>query len=985
MSPNHIKGSGRNAGRMPSMTSPSEESSFLSAQNAAFIGDLLARFRADPASVDASWRAFFAALADGEAEPAGPSWGNGHAANGSSLNGWAEAFALELPAEIATPARSAPQAVPAAAPGIDAIRRAALDTQRAIQLIRAYRVRGHLLADLDPLGLVVRKSHPDLDPASFGFTDADMDRPIFIDGQLGLDRPTLRQILDRLRATYCGYIGVEYLHIQDPAQRAWIQDRIELIDNRTEFTVTGKRAIYERLAAGEVFEHFLNLKYTGTKRFGLDGGEAMIPALEQVMKRGGQLGLEEIVIGMAHRGRLNVLASVMQKPFAAIFSEFQGNPANPEDVQGSGDVKYHLGTSDDRDFDGKTIHLSLTANPSHLECVDPVVIGKVRAKQMQRRDEDRIAVMPLLIHGDAAFAGQGVVAETLMLSELKGYRVGGTFHFIINNQIGFTTSPAYSRSGPYCTDVAKAVQAPIFHVNGDRPEAVVHVCRIATEFRQRFKKDVVVDMFCYRRFGHNEGLEPTFTQPAMYRTIATHKTTRALYAEQLAAEGVLPVEEAEAVRRRLTARLEQEFEAAQSYKPNKADWLGGVWSGFTIAEEGDRRGKTGISEETFHEIGSALTRVPARFNLHSKVARLFRQKDEMMATGRGIDWATAEALAFGALLVEGVPVRLSGQDSGNGTFSQRHAVLFDQDTDERYVSLNHIRPGQAALEVHDSPLSEFAVLGFEYGHSLAEPRALTIWEAQFGDFANGAQVIIDQFISSGEQKWLRMSGLVMLLPHGYEGQGPEHSSGRIERFLQQSAEDNWQIVNPTTPANYFHVLRRQIRRDFRKPLVVFTPKSLLRHKECVSDLDLFVNGSTFHRVLHETGVDLAPDAEIRRVVLCSGKVYYDLKKERDERGLRDVTILRFEQLFPFPRKPLRAELERFPNADIVWCQEEPQNQGAWYFVDRRIEALLAEIDHPGAKRPVYVGRPEAAAPATGLLRRHNQEQAKIVDRALTIG
>ncbi len=972
------------------MGSPSEQSSFLFAPNADFIAELHERYRADPASVDESWRAFFAGLGEGEADAdTGPSWSpqNG-AIPAVRLNGLGEAFALEAPTEApakgAKPGKAPAAPAAAVAPDADAIRRAAHDTLRAMQLIRAYRVRGHLLADLDPLGLTVHsKPHPDLDPATYGFTEADMERPIYVAGQLGLDTPTLRQIVTRLRATYCGHIGVEYMHIQDPAVRAWIQERIETIENRTEFTPAGKRAIYERLTAAETFERFLNVKYTGTKRFGLDGGEAMIPALEQVLKRGGQLGLEDVVVGMAHRGRLNTLTNVIGKPFTAIFSEFQGNPANPEDVQGSADVKYHLGTSSDREFDGHTIHLSLTANPSHLECVNPVVVGKVRAKQTQRRDEDRTAVLPLLIHGDAAFAGQGVVAETLMMSDLKGYRVGGTVHFVINNQIGFTTAPVYSRSGPYCTDVARTVQAPIFHVNGDDPEAVVHASRIAIEFRQEFGHDVVVDMFCYRRFGHNEGDEPAFTQPLMYKTIAQHASVRELYAKQLVEEGLLTAESAEGIVRDFQKHLEEAFQAATSYKPNKADWLGGAWSGLTAAVGDDRRGATAAPDALLREVGQAISTVPAGINVNPKVVRQLKAKAQMIETGRDIDWATAEALAFGTLVAEGIPVRLSGQDSGRGTFSQRHSVLVDQETEERYVPLNHIREGQATFEVHDSPLSEFAVLGFEYGYSLAEPMALTLWEAQFGDFANGAQTIIDQFISSGEQKWLRMSGLVMLLPHGYEGQGPEHSSARIERYLQQSAEDNWQVVNLTTPANYFHALRRQMHRDFRKPLVVFTPKSLLRHKECVSTLADFSNGSTFHRVLGETA-ELVAGESVRRVVICSGKVYYDLRKEREERGLKDVAIIRLEQMFPFPRKTLGAELAKYPNAEVVWCQEEPENQGAWYFVDRKIEAALGEIKHRSA-RPRYAGRPEAAAPATGLLRRHNQEQAKLVDEALKAG
>ena len=958
------------------MANQTEQTSFLFAQNAAFITQLYTRYQRDPGSVDASWAAFFASLGDDAAsligDLDGPSWAprNGHAA----ANGAALAEPAAAPAAAAAPAGGVSD---------EQLRQATLDSIRALMLIRAYRVRGHLDANLDPLGLAKREPHPELDPRTYGFTEADMDRTIFINHVLGFESATLGQIYGRLRETYCGHIGVEYTHIQDPDQKAWLQERIEQIENQTDFTPRGRRAIYERLTATESFERFLNLKYTGTKRFGIDGGEAMVPALEQIMKRGGQLGLKEIVLGMAHRGRLNVLANVMGKPFTAIFSEFQGAPANPDDVQGSGDVKYHLGTSTDRDFDGNVIHLSLTANPSHLECVNPVVIGKVRAKQAQLGDTDRTQVMPVLLHGDAAFAGQGIVGETLMISELKGYRVGGTIHFIINNQIGFTTAPSFSRSGPYPTDVALMVQAPIFHVNGDDAEAVVHVARIATEFRQQFHKDVVIDMFCYRRFGHNEGDEPAFTQPLMYKAISGHPSTREIHGKRLVEDGVLKPGEPEKIVEDFHAHLESQYEAAAHYKPNQADWLGGVWSGMTTATGDERRGTTAITEEAFRTVGRALTRVPDGFNLNSKIARQLKAKAKMIESGQGLDWATAEALAFGTLVAEGVPVRLSGQDSGRGTFSQRHSVFVDQQTEERYLPLQNVSDGQALFEVHDSPLSEFAVLGFEYGYSLSEPKALVLWEAQFGDFANTAQVVFDQFISSGESKWLRMCGLVMLLPHGYEGQGPEHSSARLERFLQLSGEDNWQVVYPTTPANYFHVLRRQIHREFRKPLVVMTPKSLLRHKECVSGIEMFTNGSTFHRVLYED-VELDPPEKIRRVVLCTGKVYYDLKKARDERGIRDVTILRLEQLYPFPHKALKMEMvDKFPNADVVWCQEEPQNMGAWHYIDRRIEGLLEESGHK-TKRPLYAGRPEASSPATGLLRRHVEEQNKLVDEALTL-
>ncbi len=966
------------------MTTSALHTSFLAAHNAEFIANLYTRFRQDPGSVDASWSQFFADLDDDAksilAELTGASWAPTNGGNGTAAGDLADALLLDAPPPTGT---TATDRRPAAGPlDEEQLRRAVLDSIRALMLIRSHRVRGHLEAELDPLGLQKPVPHPELDPKTYGFTDQDWDRPIFIDNVLGLNRPTLRQIFTRLKATYCGSIGVEFMHIQDPEQKAWIQERIEQVENRTQFTDRGKLAIYERLTEAESFERFLHLKYVGTKRFGLDGAEVLVPALEQILKRGGQLGVKEIVIGMPHRGRLNVLANVLGKPFAAIFSEFQGTPAHPEDVQGSGDVKYHLGTSADRDFDGNVIHLSLTANPSHLEAVNPVVIGKVRAKQMQLADTERTQVMPVLMHGDAAFAGQGIVAETLALADLKGYRVGGTVHFIVNNQIGFTTSPGFARSGPYPTDVAKGVQAPIFHVNGDDAEAVIHVSRIAVEFRERFKTDVVVDIFCYRRFGHNEGDEPAFTQPLMYKAIAGHRSVREIYAEKLAAESLLSVEESKAIVDRFYQRLDREYEAATSYRPNQADWLGGAWSGLTLAKPGPRRGHTGVTADLLREVGEGLVRYPDGFALNSKIVRQLKAKHKAIQEGKGIDWATAEALAFGTLVREGIPVRLSGQDSGRGTFSQRHSVLVDQATEERYVPLNALAPDQATFEVHDSPLSEFGVLGFEYGFTLAEPQALVLWVAQFGDFTNGAQVMIDQFISSGEAKWLRMSGLVMLLPHGYEGQGPEHSSARLERFLTMSGEDNWQVVNCTTPANYFHALRRQIHRDFRKPLVVMTPKSLLRHKDCVSNIDMFIDDATFHRVLYED-VELAPKAEVKRVVLCSGKVYYDLRKVRDERGIKDITMLRLEQLYPFPDDVLREELAGYPNADVVWCQEEPANMGAWFFVDRRIERILRDIDHK-AGRPIYSGREEAAATATGLLRRHLAEQDLLVNRALDL-
>ena len=954
---------------------------FLSGANAEYISHLYTQYMRNKTGVDASWRQFFDGLNESEVsvlrELHGASWTPND--NRKEANGFS-------PVSSVAPAPQAANDAPKASAGSDpqAIRQAALDSIRALMLIRAYRARGHLLADLDPLGLKEITHHPELDPAHYGFSSSDLDRPIFINGVLGMETATIRQILDLLQATYCGKIGVEFMHLTDPEEKAWIQERIEAPRNQTDFTINGKRAILQRLIASECFEKFLHTKYVGTKRFGIDGGEALIPLMEQIMKRGGQMGLNEIVVGMAHRGRLNVLSNVMGKPFTAIFSEFQGQSSVPSDVLGSGDVKYHLGTSSDRDFDGNTIHLSLTANPSHLEFVNPVVIGKVRAKQIQKNDVENVQVMPILLHGDAAFAGQGIVAETLMISELPGYRVGGTMHIVINNQIGFTTTPKFGRSGPYCTDVAKMLAAPIFHVNGDDAEAVTHVARIATEFRQTFKKDVVIDMFCYRRFGHNEGDEPAFTQPLMYKAIKDHPSTREIYARQLVAENVITEDESKAMVDEFMKHLEEAFEATTSYKPNKADYLEGAWTGMKVASGDERRGETHVTDADLQNLGKLLSNVPDGFTANPKIVRLLGQKAKMFEEGKGVDWATAEALAFGTLLQQDYAIRLSGQDVGRGTFSHRHAILYDQNTEEKYIALQNVKPDQKKFEVYDSPLSEMAVLGFEYGYTLADPKTLVLWEAQFGDFTNGAQVMIDQFISSGESKWLRMSGLVMILPHGMEGQGPEHSSARPERFLAACAEDNWQITNITTPANYFHALRRQMVRDFRKPLVNMSPKSLLRHKLAVSDLEAFTGQTSFHRVLWDDDREqLVEPKKIKRVVLCTGKVYYDLLEARRAKEIKDVYLMRVEQLYPFPHKALVQDLKQFENAEVVWCQEESENMGYWQFVDRRIENVLIEVGNK-AKRAHYVGRPASAAPATGLAKRHAAEQEKLIDAALIV-
>jgi len=968
-------------------------SSFLQGANAEYVEQMYARFAADPQAVDSTWAAFFRSLGDSERdvrkEAAGASW---------SRADWPPVPADDLTAamtgEWPTDARATADKIRAKAADLgvkitdDHLKRAVLDSLRALMMIRAYRIRGHLAADLDPLGITDRTHQPELDPASYGFTDADMDRPIFIDNVLGLEHASMREITEIVRRTYCGTFALQYMHISDPAQAAWLKERIEGYGKEITFTREGRRAILNKLVEAEGFEKFLQVKYTGTKRFGLDGAESLIPAMEQIIKRGGGLGVKEVIIGMPHRGRLSVLANVMMKPYRAIFNEFQGGSFKPDSVDGSGDVKYHLGASSDRSFDDNSVHLSLTANPSHLEAVDPVVLGKVRAKQDQFNDTERAQVLPVLLHGDAAFAGQGVVAECFGLSGLKGHRTGGTIHIIVNNQIGFTTAPAYSRSSPYPTDIALMVEAPIFHVNGDDPEAVVHAARVATEFRQKFHKDVVIDIFCYRRFGHNEGDEPMFTNPAMYTRIRKQKTTLQLYTERLVADGLIPEGEIEDMKAAFQARLNEEFEVGKDYKPNKADWLDGRWKQLTTKDlDNYQRGETWIKPETMAEVGAALTRVPDGFDLHKTVARQLEAKRKMFETGQGFDWATAEALAFGSLVTEGFPVRLSGQDCTRGTFSQRHSAFVDQTTEERHYPLNHIRPGQSRYEVIDSMLSEYAVLGFEYGYSLAEPNALTLWEAQFGDFANGAQIMFDQFINSGESKWLRMSGLVCLLPHGFEGQGPEHSSARLERFLQMSAHDNWIVANCTTPSNYFHILRRQMHRDFRKPLILMTPKSLLRHPMCISDISDFTDGSYFHRCLWDDAQKghskqkLLPDAKIKRVILCSGKVYFDLLAERDARNQDDTYLLRVEQLYPIPGKSLRTELSRFLQAEWVWCQEEPRNQGAWTHIEPELELILTEL---GArhKRPRYAGRVASASPATGQASRHKHEQETLVKEAL---
>ena len=883
--------------------------------------------------------------------------------------------------QIAAAPAKAKEAAKAAGASPAEIEQAATDSIQAMMLVRTYRVRGHLAADLDPLGLARREQPAELTPEHWGFTGERLDRPIYMCGVLGLQRATIREVVEILRRNYCGHVGLEYMHINDLEERRFLQDRMEGRDKEIAFTPEGKQAILAKVIQGEEWEKFLARKYVGTKRFGLDGGESMVPALEAVIKYGGQYGVREIVFGMAHRGRLNVLANVMAKPYRAIFNEFSGGSSNPADVGGSGDVKYHLGTSTDREFDGIKVHMSLVPNPSHLEAVNPVVLGKARAVAAMIGDTENKAVLPVLLHGDAAFAGQGIVAECFGFSGVPGYSTGGTIHFVINNQVGFTTSPQFARSSPYPSDVAKAVQAPILHVNGDDPEAVTFACKVASDYRAQFRRDVVIDMWCYRRFGHNEGDEPAFTQPVMYAAIRKHPPVSKLYGDRLVGEGVVDAGWMEAKRAEFIQVFEDEFEAGANYLPNKADWFEGRWQGMgrpQEAETGRRNTDTGVSDEAFDRVSAALTAVPEGLTIHKTLGRVLDAKRAMFETGEGFDWATGEALAFGTMLAEGHNIRLSGQDSGRGTFSQRHAVWRDQETGERHVPLAGVGPGR--FQVLDSPLSEFGVLGFEYGYALADPRTLVLWEAQFGDFANGAQVMIDQFIAGGEAKWLRANGLVMLLPHGYEGQGPEHSSARLERYLQLCAEDNLQVAYPTTPANYFHLLRRQMLRPFRKPLVVMTPKSLLRHKAAVSARADFTGDSHFRRIVADPTAP--PGRETRRLVLCTGKIAYDLIEARDANADAHTGILRIEQLYPFPSEPLTKRLREMPNLEtVVWAQEEPRNNGAWFFVEPLIEDCLREAGS-AVERAIYAGRSAAASPATGLAKRHAAEQAALLAAAL---
>jgi len=938
--------------------------SFLNSSNAPYVAELYFKYKDNPDSVDNDWRIFFSNLNEDDysilKDFGGPDWKQRPSSVIDDIS-----FDKKI--------RSIPKI------DFNNFKTSTLDSIRALRLIRAFRINGHLIADLDPLKILEREYPPELDYKSYGFTDSDLDREIFVDGSLGLDRGKLKDIIRILKETYCASIGVEFLHIQQADQKQWVQERIEEVRNKTNFTTEGKKAIYKRIVESELFEQFLDKKFLGTKRYGIEGGESMIPGIEQIVKQACIAGIEDIIIGTAHRGRLTLLSSVLEMSYKNILSKFQGTLNDPNEVLGSGDVKYHLGVSTDREFENKKIHLSLTSNPSHLEAVNPVVVGKVRAKQTLTKDKSTDKAIGLLIHGDAAVAGQGVVAETFAMSQLRGFKTGGTIHFVINNQIGFTTMPQYGRSAPYCTEIAKMVQAPIFHVNGDDPEAVVHVCRLATEFRNKFKVDVVVDMFCYRRSGHNEADEPSFTQPLMYQAIKSHPTTRKIYEKKLIENGTISIEESKKIIDDFKNFLDDEFNAAKNYNPNKADWLEGTWTGLSTATFDARRGKTSVKKEKLVDIAKKIHQIPNDFSVHKRIQKIYGERLDTVIKGKNIDWATAESLAFATLLNEGYGVRISGQDVGRGTFSHRHAVLYDQVNEKRHVPLRHFQKEQGYFEIVDSFLSEFGVLGFEYGYSQADPKTLVVWEAQFGDFANGAQIMIDQFISSGERKWLRMSGLTLLLPHGHEGQGPEHTSGRLERFLQMCAEDNMQIINCTSPSNYFHVLRRQLHRNFRKPMIIFTPKSTLRHKKNTSNIDQFINGSTFHRIL----TDLIPSNEKKkkkRLILCSGKIYFELQDRLDKLNIKDCVIIRLEQIYPFPYEIFKDELINYKEAEILWVQEEPKNMGAWGFVRSRIESVMLEAEVKQDEL-YYVGRSPAASPAAGSLSRHNTNQENIISLA----
>jgi 2-oxoglutarate dehydrogenase E1 component len=957
-----------------------EKTSFLNKSNSAFIEQMYLKFINKDTDLPDSWKDYFDTIGDElnivVKEINGPSWGP----KKKRLN--IDELQKKIDQEEVNFTRDSVNANSSNSNSS----RSNENSIKAVSMIRSYRQRGHLIAKLDPLGLLKSDYLDELHPESFGFKKEDYQKNIYLGGIINKENSNIKEILGFLKKTYCGPIGYEYMHISNPTERKWFRDRVEKSKDNMNFTKNGKEAILNKLIQAEGFEKFLHTKYVGTKRFGLDGGDSLIPALEQIIKISSQSLVKEVKIGMSHRGRLNVLANVLQKSYKRIFNEFTGEFDTSPD-EGAGDVKYHLGASSNREFNGNSVHVSLTDNPSHLEAVNPVVLGQTRAKQFFHKDKERNKVIPILIHGDAAFAGQGVVAECFAMSGLPGHNTGGTIHIIVNNQIGFTTSPRFARSSPYPSDVAKMVDAPIIHANGDDPEAVVYAARVATDFRLKFNRDVVIDLICYRRFGHNEGDEPSFTQPLMYEKIRSHPSTVKVYGKKLIDEKTISSESLENSIKKFKDLLDDQFKNAKDYKP-KIAWFEGTWSAYKPEKGKDKRGVTGADTKKLLLISEKINSLPDNLNLHKTIVKILNNRKEAVKNGTNIDWSTSEALAFGSLLEEGYPVRLVGQDSGRGTFSQRHSVLRNQKDNSRYVPLNNISSNQKQFEVVDSFLSELAVLGFEYGYSLVEPNTLTLWEAQFGDFANGAQVVIDQFIASGERKWRRASGLVMLLPHGYEGQGPEHSSARLERFLQLCSNDNMQVMNCTTPANYFHALRRQMHRDFRKPLIIMTPKSLLRNKYCVSNLKDFSKENSFHRVLWDHAMDpktkgfieLQKSSNIRKVILCSGKVYFDLLEAREKLKIDNIVLYRIEQLYPFPAKTLVKELKPYAkSATFHWCQEEPKNMGAWFSVRDYIQWTLDNIK-ANNNQISYIGRSPDASPATGYAKRHISQQQEIIKK-----
>ncbi|HOV58054.1 MAG TPA: 2-oxoglutarate dehydrogenase E1 component [Rhodanobacteraceae bacterium] len=926
------------------------ETSQLSGGNAAFIEDLYEAWLRDPTAVGAQWHAYFDAF-------------KGRAAGDTPHS---DAIARIEAAQKRNGRGQAGAAAPAASDAVSQKQAAVL------KLVTAYRSRGHLAANLDPLGLAQKQAAPDLDPAFHGLTAADYDTEFQTGSLAGPQRLSLRKLVELLQATYANTIGAEFMHISDAEQRRWVHEQLERAGGRFGLSGEERRRVLERLTAAEGLERYLHTKYVGQKRFSLEGGDSLIPLLDELVRRGGSDGVKDMIIGMAHRGRLNVLVNTLGKAPQKLFAEFEGRFDHPDDPAHSGDVKYHMGFSADIRTPGHTVHLALAFNPSHLEIVDPVVAGSVRARQTRRGDSERTQVLPVLVHGDAAFAGQGVVMELFNMSQARGFAVGGTIHVVINNQVGFTTSnPQDARSTLYCTDVAKMVNAPVFHVNGDDPEAVLFVARLAFDYRQRFHRDVVIDLVCYRRHGHNEADEPAATQPVMYQVIRARPTTRELYAKALEAQGVLAAGAAQALTEEYRRKLEAGTPVAEldaGFKdPYALDWS--RWLHGSLAQPA----RTAVARDRLAALAQKILTLPGDLVLHPRVAKIYEDRAKMAAGQLPLDWGYAENLAYATLLDEGHELRVVGQDVGRGTFFHRHAVLHDQKTDGTFLPLSRVRE-DVRVEIVDSVLSEEAVMAFEYGYSTAEPNAMVIWEGQFGDFANGAQVVIDQFISSGEAKWGRLSGLTLFLPHGYEGQGPEHSSARLERYLQLCALDNMQVCVPTTPAQAFHMIRRQMVRDCRKPLVVMTPKSLLRHKLAVSSLDDLANGG-FQLVIPDSTAKAGQG--VRRVVLCAGKVYYDLVEEAEKRGVADVAIVRVEQLYPFPRNEVKAELAKYPAAkEVVWCQEEPMNQGAWFQIRHHLQACIGE--HTLS----YAGRSRSPAPACGHYNTHVAEQAALVEQAL---